>query len=160
MKRLHIFSLVVLAMVFIVQLSSPTLAQKDKVRKSLQASVSQTIGVDTEVTFNFSRPGVKGRTIWGDIVPYGMYPGNKYSKDKPYPWRAGANENTTIEFNNDVLINGHKVAAGKYGIHMITSKKDWTVIFSKKNDEWGSYSYDEKEDALRISVIPEKASHQ
>jgi len=161
MKRLHQLSLVILAIAFIVQLSSPAMAQKDKeIRKSLQAGVTQTIGADTEITIKFSRPGVKGRTIWGDIVPYGMYPGTKYSKDKPYPWRAGADENTTIECNNDVLINGHKLPAGKYGIHMIPSKKDWTVIFSKKNEEWGSYSYDKKHDALRISAIPEKASHQ
>ena len=160
MKRLHFLTLIVLAFTFIAELSSPALAQKDKVRKSLKASVTQTLGVDTEITFEFSRPGVKGRTIWGDIVPYGMYPGNKYSKDKPYPWRAGADENSTIEFNKDILVEGNKLPAGKYGIHMIPSKKEWTVIFSKKNEEWGSYSYDEKEDALRITVIPENATHQ
>ena len=108
MKRLHIFSLVVLAMAFIVELSSPALAQKGNVRKSLQASVTQTLGVDTKITFNFSRPGVKGRKIWGELVLYGMNPGNKYSKEKPYPWRAGANENTTIEINNDLTIDGQK----------------------------------------------------
>ena len=144
----------------IAEFTSPALAQNDKVRKSLQASVTQTLGVDTKVTFNFSRPGVKGRTIWGDLVPYGLKPGNKYSKNKPYPWRAGADENSTIEISKDVLIEGHKLPEGKYGIHMIPSKKEWTVIFSKKNDEWGSYSYDKKNDALRISVIPEKANHQ
>ena len=160
MKRFHLLTLALLTFAFIVELSSPVLAQKDKVRKSLKASVTQRLGVDTDIKFNFSRPGVKGRTIWGELVPYGMNPGNKYSKDKPYPWRAGANENTTIEFNNDVLINGQKLTAGKYGIHMIPSEKEWTVIFSNKNDEWGSYSYDEKEDALRISVVPENAAHQ
>ena len=160
MKRFHLLTLVLLTFAFIVELSSPVLAQKDKVRKSLKASVTQRLGVDTDITFNFSRPGVKDRTIWGELVSYGMNPGNKYSKDKPYPWRAGANENSTIEFNNDVLINGQKLTAGKYGIHMIPSEKEWTVIFSNKNDEWGSYSYDEKEDALRISVVPENAAHQ
>ena len=115
MKRLQLVTLLVLSLAFIIELSSPALAQEKKVRKSLKARVTQTLGVDTEVTFDFSRPGVKGRTIWGDLEPYGMHPGNKYSKGKPYPWRAGADENTTIEFNNDVLINGHKLPAGKYG---------------------------------------------
>ena len=160
MKKLHLFNLVILTVAFIVELSSPVLAQKDKVRKSLKASVSQTIGIDTEVTFEFSRPGVKGRKIWGDLVPYGMNPGNKYSKDKPYPWRAGANENTTIEFNSDLMLDGNQVAAGKYGIHMIPAEDEWTVIFSKKNEEWGSYSYDEKEDVLRILVKPVESFHQ
>ena len=160
MKRFHLVTLMVLSLAFIIELSSPALAQEKKVRKSLKASVSQTLGVDTDITFEFSRPGVKGRTIWGELEPYGMRPGNKYSKEKPFPWRAGANENTTIAFNNDVLIEGNKVPAGKYGIHMIPAEGKWTVIFNKKNEEWGSYSYDEKEDALRITVQPVAASHQ
>ena len=160
MKRFHLVTLMVLSLAFIIELSSPALAQEKKVRKSLKASVSQTLGVDTDITFEFSRPGVKGRTIWGELEPYGMRPGNKYSKEKPFPWRAGANENTTIAFNNDVLIEGNKIAAGKYGVHMIPAESKWTVIFNKKNEEWGSYSYDEKEDALRITVQPVAASHQ
>lgn len=160
MKRFQVFTLIVLSAAFFIELTSPALAQDDKVRKSLKASVMQRLGVDTDITINFSRPGVKGRTVWGDIVPFGMNPGNKYSKDKPYPWRAGADENTTIEVSEDVMIEGRKLKAGKYGIHMIPSKKAWTVIFSKKNNEWGSYSYDERDDALRITVVPEKANHQ
>ena len=152
--------IVVFSLLLIIALPQLSLAQDDEVRKSLQASVTQTIGVDTEVTFNFSRPGVKGRTIWGDLVPYGMYPGNKYSKEKPYPWRAGADENTTIELSSDLKIDGNKLAAGKYGIHMIPSEKEWVVIFSKQNDLWGSYAYDESQDALRITVTPVKAEHQ
>lgn len=148
-----------LVLLLLISFSSQTLAQ-DKVRPSLHASVTQRLGTDTDVTFDFSRPGVKGRTIWGDLVPYGMYEGNKYSNDKPYPWRAGANENTTIEFNKDMLIDGKKVPAGKYSIHMIPSQKEWIVIFNKKNADWGSYAYDEKEDILRINVTPVAAPHQ
>ena len=143
----------------LLSFSSLSVAQ-DKVRLSLHASVTQRLGVDTDITFDFSRPGVKGRTIWGDIVPYGMYEGNKSSKEKPYPWRAGANENTTIEFNKDLMIEGKKIPAGKYSIHMISSKTTWTVMFNKKNADWGSYAYDEKEDALRITVTPVAAPHQ
>ena len=139
---------------------SSTPAQDKKIRKSLRASVSQTLGVDTDITFEFGRPGVKGRTIWGDLEPYGMHPGNKYSDNKPYPWRAGADENTTITVSKDVKVEGNNLAAGKYSVHMIPSEGEWTVIFNKKNDGWGSYAYDEKEDAFRITVKPVQAPHQ
>ena len=145
---------------FIFTIPSSVQAQGDKIRKSLKASVTQRLGTDTDITIDFSRPGVKGRKIWGELVPFGLAPGNKYSNDKPYPWRAGANENTTIELNKDLLIEGQKLPAGKYGIHMIPSEKDWIIIFSKKNAEWGSFSYDEKEDALRVTVTPVKAPFQ
>ena len=159
MKRYN--SIFILVLIFSFLLTSlPVFAQPGKVRVSLKASVSQTLGVDTEIKIVYSRPGVKGRKIWGDLVPYGMAPGNKYSKDKPYPWRVGANENTTIEFNKDILVEGQKLPAGKYGIHMIPSEKDWTIIFSKNNSAWGSFSYNQEEDALRITVTPVETPFQ
>ncbi|MFA9453118.1 MAG: DUF2911 domain-containing protein [Candidatus Aminicenantaceae bacterium] len=159
MKRFSIFGLAVILGVLLV-LPSSTFAQGDQVRPSLKASVSQTLGVDTNITIVYSRPGVKGRKIWGELVPYGLAPGNRYSKDQPYPWRAGANENTTIEFNKDVKIAGNKLAAGKYSIHMVPSESDWVVIFNTNNAGWGSYAYNKEEDALRITVTPKKASNQ
>jgi len=108
-------------------------------RPSQKAQVMQTVGL-TDVTINYSRPGVKGRTIWGELVPY----------DKV--WRTGANEATAITFSTDVKVNGQPLAAGTYSLHTIPTKNDWTVIFNKKADQWGSYSYDQKEDALRIQV--------
>ncbi len=108
-------------------------------RPSQKAQVMQTVGL-TDVTINYSRPGVKGRTIWGDLVPY----------DKV--WRTGANEATDITFSTDVKVNGQPLAAGTYSLHTIPTKSDWTVIFNKKADQWGSYSYDQKDDALRIQV--------
>ena len=126
----------------------------------MNASVTQRLGTDTDITITYCRPGVKGRVIWGELVPYGMAPGNKYSKNNPFPWRAGANENTTIEFNNDLLIEGQKLPAGKYGIHMIPSKKDWIIIFSNNNSAGGSFSYNQEEDALRVTVTPVKAPHK
>ncbi len=160
MKRVYISTLFIVAASLLLALPSSTQAQDDEVRKSLKASVTQRLGVDTDITFDFSRPGVKGRKIWGDLVPYGMNPGVKYSDNKPFPWRAGANENTTITFNNDIKVEGKKLPAGKYGVHMIPSETDWIVIFSKKNSDWGSYSYNEKEDALRVTVKPVKAAHE
>jgi len=160
MKRIYIGTLFTLVAAFLFALPSYTQAQDKEVRKSLHASVTQTLGVETDITFDFSRPGVKGRTIWGDLVPYGMNPGVKYSDNKPFPWRAGANENTTVTVSHDVKVEGNKLAAGKYSVHMIPSETDWVVIFSKKNDGWGSYAYDEKDDALRVTVKTTEASHE
>jgi hypothetical protein len=144
---------------FLLILPSPALAQGDEIRPSLQASVMQRLGINTDITIQYGRPGVKGRKVWGELVPYGMAPGNQYSEGKPFPWRAGANENTTIELSKDVLIEGKKLAAGKYSIHMIPSEKEWIIIFSKNSSGWGSFAYNQKEDALRVSVAPVKAPH-
>ena len=154
LNKISGYLVIVLMFVF---LTSNSKAQDNKIRPSLSASVSQTIGVDTKIEINYSRPGVKGRKIWGELVPFGMAPGNKYSDNKPYPWRAGANENTTFETNKDILVDGNKLPAGKYGVHMIPGEKEWTVIFSKNNSLWGSYKYNEADDALRIKVTPKEA---
>jgi hypothetical protein len=159
MKRISIISSI-LILAFLLILPSTSFAQEKEVRKSLKASVMQRLGVDTDITIEYSRPGVKGRKIWGELVPMGMAPGNKYSKDKPYPWRAGANENTTIEFSKDVLIEGNALPAGKYGIHMIPGEKDWVIIFSKNSEGWGSFAYNQEEDALRVTVTPKEAPHR
>jgi len=153
---INFFALFCFVLLFSLNIS----AQQDKPRASLKASVSQIIGVDTEIKFEFSRPGVKGRKIWGEVVPYGLEPGNQYSKNKPFPWRGGANENTTVSFSKDVLVEGNLLPAGKYGLHFIPSQTDWIVIFSKNSSLWGSYLYNEEEDALRIKVTPIKDNHQ
>ncbi len=159
MKRLSIISFF-LILSFLLILPLTTFAQRNQVPLSLKASVMQRLGIDTDITIEYSRPGVKGRKIWGELVPYGLAPGNKYSDGKPFPWRAGANKNTTIEFNKDVLIEGNKLPAGKYGIHMIPSEKDCIIIFSKNNSAHGSFSYNQEEDALRVTVTPVEAPHQ
>jgi hypothetical protein len=160
MKRFGLMVGLVLSLAFLLTLPSSALAPQAKVPASLKAGVTQRLGTDADITITYSRPGVKGRKIWGDLVPFGLAPGNKYSKDKPFPWRAGANENTTIEFNKDLLIEGNKLPAGKYGIHMIPSEKDWIIIFSKNNSAWGSFAYNQEEDALRVTVTPLKAPQQ
>ncbi len=159
MKRKVFLGLVVVLAVGLA-VSSTAFAQEKKVRLSLHASVSQTLGVETEITFDYSRPGVKERKIWGELVPYGLAPGNEYSEGKPFPWRAGANENTTITLSGDVTVDGKPLPAGKYSIHMIPSEKDWIVIFNKVTDGWGSFAYDEAQDALRVTVTPVDAPFQ
>ncbi|HWX94120.1 MAG TPA: DUF2911 domain-containing protein [Terriglobales bacterium] len=111
-------------------------------RDSQRASVTQRIGI-TDITVNYHRPLVKGRTIWGKVVPYGQV------------WRAGANENTTITFTDPVSVEGQALDKGTYGLHMLPNQDQWTVIFSKVNTAWGSFTYKESEDALRVSVKPE-----
>ena len=106
------------------------------------ASIGQTIGL-TEIKVSYHRPGVGGRKIWGELVPYGEV------------WRAGANENTTISFSSAVKVGGKALRAGTYGLHMIPTQKDWTIIFSNMTVAWGSFSYTPKEDALRIPVTPQ-----
>jgi hypothetical protein len=158
LRKTHVFSMIALAC--LVSFPLTAFAQGDGPRPSLGATVSQRLGTETDITIQYSRPGVKGRTVWGDLVPYGLAPGNSYSNDNPFPWRAGANENTTIEFGSDLLVEGQRLPAGKYGIHMIPTQSTWTIIFSKQNDIWGSYTYDQAQDALRVTVTPVEAPHQ
>ena len=108
---------------------------------SQAAEIKQRIAL-TDITIKYHRPLVNGRKIWGGLVPYGKV------------WRVGANENTTIEFSDPVSVEGKPLAKGVYGLHMIPNQDSWTVIFSKTNTAWGSYSYDQKEDALRVDVKP------
>jgi hypothetical protein len=150
-----------LGLCFLILAYSSTPAQQDKKpRTSLKASVMQRIGIDTDIKIDYSRPGVKGRKIWGELIPYGLATVKQNNKTEQIPWRGGANENTTIDFNKDVLVNGNKLPAGKYGLHFIPTENDWTVIFSKNSSSWGSYSYKQDEDALRIKVTPVKAPFQ
>ena len=119
--------------------------QLDLPLQSQHAIVVQRLGV-TDITINYHRPLANDRKVWGGLVPYGQV------------WRAGANQNTTITFTDPVTIDGKPLAAGTYGLHMIPNEDQWTVIFSKMHTAWGSFSYDEKEDALRVTVKPQATS--
>jgi tetratricopeptide (TPR) repeat protein len=114
----------------------------DLPRDSQHSVLTQRIGI-TDVTINYHRPLVKGRTIWGKVVPYGEV------------WRAGANENTTITVTDNVTIEGQPLAKGVYGLHMLPGENEWTVIFSKIHTAWGSFTYNQADDALRVTVKPQ-----
>jgi tetratricopeptide (TPR) repeat protein len=117
----------------------------DLPRASQRAVVLQRIGI-TNITIRYHRPLVNGRKVWANgIAPYGQV------------WRAGANENTTIEFGDAVSVEGQPLAKGAYGLHMIPGENEWTIIFSKNSSSWGSFSYDKAEDALRVTVKPQPA---
>jgi len=119
-----------------------------------KAAVSERIGL-TDVVIHYDRPGVKGREgkIWGQLIPAG-YTDQGFGSSKAAPWRAGANENTTIGFSNDVKIEGKPLAAGNYGFFVAYDPTECTLIFSKNNSSWGSFYYNDKEDVLRVKVKP------
>jgi tetratricopeptide (TPR) repeat protein len=116
--------------------------------------VGERIGI-TDVTIHYDRPGVKGREgkIWGQLVHTG-YADLGFGTSKQAPWRAGANENTTIEFSSDVMIEGQPLPAGKYGFFIAYDPGECTLIFSKNTTSWGSFFYKPEEDALRVKVKP------
>jgi tetratricopeptide (TPR) repeat protein len=138
------------ALIALLLTASPVLAQVPPLvvpQPSQSATVTQQVGV-TDITIAYHRPSVGKRKIWGELVPYGEV------------WRAGANENTTISFSSPVTIGAKKLAAGTYGLHMIPTQKDWTVILSTVASAWGSFSYDAKEDAVRLTTKPAPAEFE
>ena len=142
MKRVSVQPLILAMFVLIAATAAMAQASITLPEQSQKATVTQRIAL-TDVTLNYHRPLVNGRKVWGELVPYGKV------------WRAGANENTTIEFSDPVTIEGQPLAKGTYGLHMLPSADNVVVIFSKTNTAWGSFTYDEKEDALRVTVKPQ-----
>ncbi|MEJ2104769.1 MAG: DUF2911 domain-containing protein, partial [Ignavibacteriaceae bacterium] len=135
--------LIQLSVVLIFILSLTAFGQEFRPpRPSPDATVSQYVGI-TKITVDYSSPGVKGRKIWGNLVPYGKI------------WRTGANEVTSITFSDPVKVNGNELPAGTYGIHIIPGENEWEIIFSKDTKVDDPMTYDEKKDALRIKVKPE-----
>ena len=174
-------SIVLVSIFMIAGAASIAFAQQPpKVRlpqASPSATVSQTIGI-TDISITYHRPAVRGRMLWGDIssekvaalvkansVPPGadgegtVDGASGGGKDFPmapngHVWRAGANEATRFTVSDDVLVNGQKLAAGAYSLHIIPGKEEFTIIFNKTADQWGSFRYDAKQDALRVKTKP------
>ncbi|MEP6646440.1 MAG: DUF2911 domain-containing protein [Saprospiraceae bacterium] len=141
MKNTILFATALFVLLFTVRAS----AQADKiVRPSPPAEVSGVID-SAKITINYSSPAVKGRQIWDALVPFNQV------------WRTGANEATTFETTKDLIINGQKLPAGKYGLFTVPGEKSWTVIFNSVWDQWGAFKYDADKDVLRVNAISEKA---
>ena len=142
MKKILMFSLILTTLLN----SWKSFAQDDKSKRpSPPAKVSETTSSGNTVTIDYSQPSVKGRTIGKEIAPFGKV------------WRTGANEATVFEISKDAKINGkYPLAAGKYGLYSIPGEKNWTIIFSKKSDQWGT-EYNEGDDALRVVTETGKA---
>ena len=119
----------------------------DLPQPSQSALVSQRVGL-TDIAVKYHRPSVRKRAVWGDVVPYDQV------------WRAGANQNTVVSFSTPITIGGRLLPAGDYGLHMIPTRSDWTVIFSTDSTSWGSFFYDEARDAVRLTVSPTQGAFQ
>jgi len=140
-------------------------------RPSQKASVMQRIGV-TDVTIRYSRPGVKGRKIWGDPLPeqastakgeatlddQNVRPKTAVIVPYGHVWRTGADDATMFTVTDDVLINGQKLAAGTYSLHTIPTKDEWTIVFNGTANQWGSFNYDPAKDTLRVKAKPQMMS--
>jgi hypothetical protein len=165
LKRSFVF---LSAALFVLSCLSVGAAQVVTPRPSQKASVKQTIGV-TDVTITYSRPGVKGRKIWGDpTTEQASSKGGEATLDdqnvRPkdavivpwgHVWRTGANEATTFVVTDDVLVNGQKLAAGGYSLHTIPTKDEWTIVFNGTANQWGSFNYDPAKDTLRVKAKPQ-----
>lgn len=138
--------LVVMVLLLLVFTTADYAQQFQAPRSSPKAVITQTVGV-TDVTINYCRPGVKGRVVWGDLVPYGQI------------WRTGANEVTSIVFSDDVKVNGNLLKAGTYGIHTLPGKDEWDVIFSGNTKVGGGSNFVKENEVLRIKVKPAMNSH-
>jgi len=168
LKRSFLFSVALMAMMLgAAQLAS---AQVRAPRPSPKASVMATIGV-TDVTITYSRPAVKGRTIWGDPLPEQAGAKGEATLDdqniRPkgavivpwgHAWRTGANEATQFVVTDDVFINGEKLPAGSYSLHTVPTKNEFTIIFNSIANQWGSFNYDAAKDTLRVKAKPEWGS--
>jgi hypothetical protein len=173
LKRFSLFTFVIL---FAIACSAPSTSAQQQLqirplRPSQKASVMQTIGV-TDITITYSRPPVKGRTIFADAPPSmearakgeaTLDNQNERLKGEPivpygHVWRAGANEATMFVVTDDVLINGQPLKAGTYSLHTVPGKEEWTIIFNNDAGQWGSFTYDEKKDALRVKTKAQMVS--
>lgn len=133
-----------LALALCLVLAVPAAAQMEMPRTSPHAEVTQKVGT-TDVTIEYHRPGVKGRTIFGDLVPYGEV------------WRTGANNRTTISFSTPVTVGGTELDAGTYGLLTVPGEESWTVILSNVSEAWGAGGYDAADDAVRVTATPRSA---
>jgi hypothetical protein len=152
MLNRNVMAMVILAGAIALVMPSQLSAQNQTpglnlTRASPQAKIAQRVGV-TDIEIVYHRPGVNEREIWGTVVPYGQV------------WRTGANENTLITFGTDVTVEGQALAAGTYGLHTLPGEEEWQIIFSNDTTAWGSFSYDESRDALRVTVKPENGPHE
>lgn len=136
-------SIALLSALALVSMAAPAFAERadDTKRKSKNGYAAGTID-GVEISIAYGRPNVKGREIFGGLVPYGKI------------WRTGADEATTISFSGDVTIEGQALAAGTYSLFTIPGEETWDIVFNSVADQWGSYNYDAGKDALRVSVTP------
>jgi len=167
MSSLKRSSITIFAVLFVLSLAASASAQVVLPRPSQKASVMQRIGA-TDITITYSRPGVKGRKIWGDPLPgqeatvkgeatldnQNVRPKDAVIVPYGHVWRTGADDATMFVVSDDVLINGQKLPAGTYSLHTIPTKDEWTIVFNGTANQWGSFNYDAAKDTLRVKAKP------
>ena len=139
MKFIKLFLFAVLTLSTTISLQAQDKSKRPSPPAQAEANVN-----GTKVLIDYSSPAVKGRKLYGKLIP------------KKKPWRTGANEATTIELSTDVMIEGQKLAAGKYALFTIGSPDEWTIIFNAEPNQWGAFKYKESKDVLRVKVKPTK----
>lgn len=130
LRKIH-FSLIALLIVNFINAQDKPTSTKEVVTGKINGAT---------ITINYGSPSVKGREIWGKLVPFNQV------------WRAGANDATTFETDKEVTIEGSKLPAGRYSFFVIPNEKECVIIFNKEAKQWGAYKYKEKEDQLRVTV--------
>lgn len=140
---------VFMLLVALLGLTVQGFSQEDKSKRASPSAQTKAVLEGKTITIDYSRPAIKGRKVWGGLVPYGEV------------WRTGANETTTLEVSEDVMVEGQKLPKGKYALFTIPGEKEWIIIFNK-GISWGAYSYKESEDVLRVKVTPKalKETHE
>jgi hypothetical protein len=128
-------------LLFLILVSLTSFAQINTPVSSPSTILTQTLGL-TKITLDYSRPSVKGRKIFGDLVPFGKV------------WRTGANKITSIKFDDEVYVHGSVMKAGSYGLYTIPGKNEWTIILNRDDKQWGSYGYDNNKDVVRFNIQP------
>ena len=148
-KTFFVIAIFVITQTSIAQMDLPPSGNNPR------ATLTEEVGI-TSISIKYSRPDVNKREgkIWGELIPYGFSSLNLNTNKNNMPWRAGANENTTISFEHDVKVEGKNLKAGTYGLLMAVWPDSGTLIFSNQTEAWGSFYYDDKNDALRVTVKP------
>ncbi|WP_299207941.1 DUF2911 domain-containing protein [uncultured Dokdonia sp.] len=155
----HIQPWIACAIICFFVFSIDSIAQIKTPATSQKATVSQTVGI-SDITITYSRPSVRGRKIWGTPLAHYGFQNLGFGTSTAAPWRAGADENTVITLSNDATVEGKPIKAGTYGLHIALAEDNTaTIIFSNTSTSWGSYFYDEKEDALRVKVTTKEIEH-
>ena len=138
--------LYILSSLLVIMITIPSIAQGDKTLRPSPPSEAKAVIDSANVAIYYSTPSVKGRDVWGGLVPYGKV------------WRTGANEATVFETDKDLMVNGKKLPAGKYALFSIPGEKEWTFIFNAVWDQWGAFKYDAAKDVLRVVSSPERSN--
>jgi len=145
-KTVKIATMVLLITVATANLFKAKAQEEDKSKRPSPPATAMAKVGKANITINYGQPSVKGREVWGKLVPYGQV------------WRTGANEATTFETDKDIKVQGKTLPAGKYGFFTVPGEKEWTIVFNKVPNQWGAFKYDQAQDYMRVTAKPKKSA--